>query len=138
VAGSLVLAGCSSGADSFAWRKIALGPRTRCLPVAFTLAAQERGLQGVKHVARPMVFAYAPPSSPSFWMKDTPTPLTGVWVGASGRVIGYWHGVPESTKLHPAPAPVAAVIEYRAGAPVPAIGSHYAIRGKCVRQPGGL
>ncbi len=138
MAGSLALAGCSSGADGFAWRKVSLGPRTRCLPVAFTLGAQERGLMGVKHVTRPMVFAYSPPSSPSFWMKDTPTPLTGVWVGATGRVIGYWHGVPESTQLHPAPGPVSAVIEYRAGAPVPAIGTRYAIRGKCPRQAGGL
>jgi uncharacterized membrane protein (UPF0127 family) len=138
VACSLTLASCSSAADQFAWRKVALGQRVRCLPVAFTLGAQERGLMGVKHVVRPMVFAYSPPSSPSFWMKDTPAALTGVWVGASGRVIGYWHGVPESTKLHPAPAPVSAVIEYRAGAPVPPIGTRYRIRGKCPRQPGGL
>jgi uncharacterized membrane protein (UPF0127 family) len=138
VACSLLLAGCSSAADQFAWRNVSLGSHTRCLPIAFTLGAQERGLMGVKHVARPMIFAYSPPSSPSFWMKDTPAPLTGVWVGAKGGVIGYWHGVPESTTLHPAPAPVSAVIEYGAGAPVPAIGTHFAIHARCPRPPGAL
>ncbi len=135
---SLALAACSSAAADFAWRRVALGGRAGCLPVAFTLAAQERGLMGVKHVARPMVFAYSPPAMPAFWMKDTPAPLTGVWVSASHRVIGYWHGKPESTTLHPAPAPVSAVIEYRAGAAVPHLGASYALGARCARPPGGL
>jgi uncharacterized membrane protein (UPF0127 family) len=134
----LTLAACSSGNAAFDWREISLGGRTQCLPVAFTLAAQERGLQGVKHVARPMVFAYSPPDTPSFWMKDTPEPLTGVWIGATGRVIGFWHGQPESTALHPAPAPVAAVIEYRAGSTVPPSGTRYALGRRCAPQSGGL
>lgn len=134
-----VLAGCSSAAARFDWHQISLGDRPpRCLPVAFTLDAQERGLQGVKHVARPMVFAYSSPVTVSFWMKDTPSPLTGVWVGASHRVIGYWHGRPESTELHPSPAPIVAVIEYRAGAPVPPVGARFAIGRRCPRQRGGL
>jgi uncharacterized membrane protein (UPF0127 family) len=138
VACSLILVACSSAAGEFAWRRVSLGGRVRCVPVAFTLAAQERGLMGVRHVSRPMVFAYSPPSMPSFWMKDTLAPLTGVWVGASKRVIGYWHGKPESTALHPAPAPISAVIEYPAGAKVPALGARYALGARCPRQPGGL
>ncbi len=51
-------------------------------------------------MARPMVFAYSRPARPSFWMDDTPAALSGVWVGASGRVIGYWHGQPETQTLH--------------------------------------
>jgi uncharacterized membrane protein (UPF0127 family) len=135
---SVALFGCSIGSASFDWREVSFAGRGECLPVAFTMAAQERGLQGVRHVARPMVFAYSPPATPSFWMKDTPTPLTGVWVGASKRVIGYWHGQPESTALHPAPAPVSAVVEYRQGVPVPAIGTPVSIGGHCAAQPGGL
>jgi uncharacterized membrane protein (UPF0127 family) len=134
----LWLSGCSWSA-AFQWHRVSIGSQgTRCLPVAFTLAAQERGLQGVKRVTRPMVFAYSPPSSPSYWMQDTPAPLTGVWVGAGKRVIGYWHGQPESTALHPAPAPVAAVIEYPAGARVPPRGARYALGRACRAQPGGL
>jgi uncharacterized membrane protein (UPF0127 family) len=125
------LVACGTADASFQWRKVSIAGRTHCLPVAYTLAAQERGLMGVKHVVRPMVFAYSPPATPSFWMKDTPSPLTGVWVGAGGRVIGYWHGRPESTDLHPAPAPIEAVIEYPAGAPVPAKRARFAIGPRC-------
>jgi uncharacterized membrane protein (UPF0127 family) len=132
------LAGCSLGAASFEWHEVSIAGRTQCLPVAFTFAAQERGLQGVKRVERPMVFAYSPPAKPSFWMKNTPEPLTGVWIGARGRVIGYWHGKPESTALHPAPAPVAAVVEFPAGSPVPPRGARFALGRRCVPRDRGL
>jgi uncharacterized membrane protein (UPF0127 family) len=131
VAGALALTGCGGGDPRFAWRRVSIAGHSQCLPVAFTLAAQQRGLQGVKHVARPMVFAYSPAATPSFWMQDTPTALTGVWVGQANRVIGYWQGQPESTDQHPAPAPVAAVIEYRRGAAVPARGAPFAIGAPC-------
>jgi uncharacterized membrane protein (UPF0127 family) len=134
----LALCGCAGWDASFAWREVSIAGRTRCLPVAFTLAAQERGLQGVKRVTRPMVFAYSPPATPAFWMKDTPTPLVGVWIGASGRVIGYWRGQPQSTALHPAPAPVSAVIEYRAGSRVPPPGASVVVGQSCKRPAGGL
>jgi uncharacterized membrane protein (UPF0127 family) len=126
---ALVVGG--GGSASFQWRRVAISERNACLPVAFTLAAQERGLQGVRRVVRPMVFAYWPPDTPSFWMNDTPAALTGMWVGRSGRVIGYWHGRPASTQLHPAPAPVRAVIEYPDGARVPSVGSRVRIGAPC-------
>ncbi|MBV9311273.1 MAG: DUF192 domain-containing protein [Solirubrobacterales bacterium] len=100
--------------------------------MASTNAAQQQGLQGVRNVVRPMVFAYSPPATPSFWMKDTPTPLTGVWVGSSGRVIAYWRGRPDSTDLHDPPGPVSAVVEYGPGETVPSIGSSFSIRRNCV------
>jgi uncharacterized membrane protein (UPF0127 family) len=78
-----------------------------------------------------MVFAYSPPATPSFWMKATPAPLTGVWIGSTGRVIGYWHGQPNSTDVHEPPAPVSAVIEYGGRSAVPAIGSRFTIGGRC-------
>jgi uncharacterized membrane protein (UPF0127 family) len=137
-AGVFGLCGCSATDDSFQWREVSIAGRAQCLPVAFTGAAKQRGLQGVKHVVRPMVFAYSPPATPSFWMEDTPTALTGVWVGASGRVIGYWHGQPESTVLHPAPAPVSAVIEYRAGLAVPPAGSRVTLGAPCATRDQSL
>jgi uncharacterized membrane protein (UPF0127 family) len=138
VAGMLVLCACSAADDSFQWREVSIAGRAQCLPVAVSNAAQQRGLQGVKHVVRAMVFAYSPPATPSFWMEDTPTAVTGVWVGASGRVIGYWHGQPESTTLHSAPAPVSAVIEYRAGSAVPVAGSRVTIGAACAARDRGL
>ena len=86
---------------------------------------------GVKHVVHPMVFPYSPPAMPSFWMKDTPSALTGVWVGSSDRVIGYWYGRPETTTLHSPPAPIRAVIEYRAGTKPPPRGAGFAIGPRC-------
>jgi uncharacterized membrane protein (UPF0127 family) len=126
-----MLLGCGSADASFQWRNVTIAGHARCLPVAYTQADQEQGLMGVKHVVRPMVFAYSPPSTPSFWMKDTPAPLTGLWVGAGGHVIGFWHGRPESTSLHPAPAPISAVIEYPASARVPPRGARFAIGPRC-------
>jgi uncharacterized membrane protein (UPF0127 family) len=127
-----LVVGCgATGSASFQWHEVAIAERNACLPVAVTLAAQERGLQGVKHVVHPMVFAYSSPATPSFWMNDAPAALTGVWVGRSGRVIGYWRGQPESTLLHPAPAPVRAVIEYPDGARMPPVGSRVRIGAPC-------
>ncbi len=128
--GALLLSGCSGA--SFQWRSVSIAGQRQCLPVASTLDAQQRGLQGVRRVLRPMVFAYSPPDTPSFWMDNTPSALTGVWIGAHNRVVGYWHGRPESQDQHPAPVPVSAVIEYPYGAAVPIVGTPFAIGGRCV------
>jgi uncharacterized membrane protein (UPF0127 family) len=130
----LALCGCTTGNASFQWRRVSIAGSAQCLPVASTLEAQQRGLQGVEQVVRPMVFAYSTPAMPSFWMQDTPAPLTGVWVASSGRVIGYWHGQPNSSELHAAPAPISAVIEYPYGATVPALGSVLTIGRRCATR----
>ncbi|MBV9802316.1 MAG: DUF192 domain-containing protein [Solirubrobacterales bacterium] len=124
--------GCSlSGPVRYQWRQVSVAGATACWPVASEEAAQERGLMGVRTVRHPMVFAYSPPSRPSFWMRDTPAALTGVWVGARGRVIGYWHGRPFSEATHPAPAPVSAVVEYPAGAALPALSAPARVGARC-------
>lgn len=115
-----------AAAPRFEWDSVDIAGASSCVPVARTLQTQTRGLMGVRHPI-PMVFAFAPPRLVSFWMKDTPSPLTGVWVDADGRVAGYWHGVPESLTGHPSPAPVRDVIEYPAGDTVPAVGSHVSV-----------
>ncbi|MBU3700915.1 MAG: DUF192 domain-containing protein [Acidimicrobiia bacterium] len=67
-------------------------PRADCVWVADTPALQGRGLMGVDDPGlggRPgMAFVFDPPVEASFWMKDTPLPLTLVWVGKDGRVLG--------------------------------------------------
>lgn len=67
-------------------------PLTDCVWVADTPALQARGLTGVDDPelgGRPgMAFVFDPPFAASFWMKDTPLPLTLVWVGRDGRVLG--------------------------------------------------
>lgn len=136
LAGALIMAwalvGCGHGGPvSYSWRRVSIAGRTACWPVAVGEAAQERGLMGVTAVRYPMVFPYSPPGSPTYWMKDTPAALTGVWVGGSGRVIGYWHGQPFSEAGHQPPSPVSAVIEYPAGAPVPPLGAAVRLGSRC-------
>jgi uncharacterized membrane protein (UPF0127 family) len=130
------LAGCGHGGRvRFDWRQVSIAGRTACWPIASSEAAQERGLMGVRPVRYPMVFPYSQPTSPTYWMKDTPAALTGVWVGASGRVIGYWHGQPFSETGHEPPSPISAVIEFPAGAPVPPLGTAVHLGAAC---PAGL
>lgn len=135
---ALLLALSAAGAQAFQWHRVAIGRRVRCLPVAYSRADRARGLQGVARVARPLVFAFSPPVMAWFWMKDTPVPLTGVWVGVAGSVIGYWHGRPYSTTFHASPAAVSAVIEYSAAARVPPRGARVTIGRGCPLEPGGL
>jgi uncharacterized membrane protein (UPF0127 family) len=138
VATTVLLAATATASGAFQWRRVSIAKAVRCLPVAFSLADQERGLQGVTRVARPMVFAYSSPVTVWFWMKNTPVPLTGVWIGASHRVAGYWHGRPNSTQLHRSPEPVTAVIEYAAGGKLPRLTSRFSVGSRCRVQPGGL
>jgi uncharacterized membrane protein (UPF0127 family) len=129
--------GCAlSGPVSYSWRRVSVAGRTACWPVAYGEAAKEQGLMGVKIVRHPMVFPYSSPASPSFWMKDTPAPLTGVWVNRWGRVVGYWHGRPFSERAHQAPVPVSAVVEYPADAPVPPVGSTVRVGAGCAAGAG--
>jgi uncharacterized membrane protein (UPF0127 family) len=138
VATTVLLAATAAASAAFQWRRVSIARGVRCLPVAFSLADQERGLQGVTRVARPMVFAYSSPVTVWFWMKNTPVPLTGVWIGASHHVAGYWYGRPNSPQLHRSPVPVTAVIEYATGAKLPRLGSRFSVGSKCPVQRGGL
>lgn len=111
--------------------------RPLCVPVASTPQQQAQGLMGVRK-PRPMVFLFNPPAQVSFWMKDTPARLTGVWVAPGGRVIGYWHGQPYSTTLHNSPQPVSLVIEYPRGYGVPKRGSRVRMGRPCKLPSGKL
>jgi uncharacterized membrane protein (UPF0127 family) len=57
--------------------------------VADTTAERNRGLMGVTELAADegMVFVYPHARPLTFWMKDTPTPLSIAWCGADGRVL---------------------------------------------------
>ncbi|MGD9812025.1 MAG: DUF192 domain-containing protein [Sphingobium sp.] len=64
-------------------------PDTRLqIEVALTPEQQERGLMHRTDL-KPgdgMLFPMMPPRTPSFWMKDTPTPLDVVFVGTDGEI----------------------------------------------------
>lgn len=106
---ALLLVGCGTGRSAstdteqrlrgagFGCRTVTVtgegrAPVTHCLWVADTPTLQGRGLTGVDDPGlggRPgMAFVFDAPVEASFWMKDTPLPLTLVWVGTDGRVLG--------------------------------------------------
>lgn len=65
---------------------------TSCVWAANTPELRERGLMGITDPSiggrDAMVFTFPSPSTAPFWMKDTLIPLTVVWVGADGIVLG--------------------------------------------------
>ena len=58
--------------------------------VAETAQARQTGLMGVERVPADegMAFVFDEPTSSTFWMKDTLTPLSIAFVDENGRVIG--------------------------------------------------
>jgi len=86
------LASCSSdtgGTSAEARISTGAGPVTLHVAVADSAAERERGLQGVTDLAPDggMAFLFDAPTRASFWMKDTPTPLSIAFWGADGRIV---------------------------------------------------
>ena len=57
--------------------------------VADTFAERQQGLSGVKHLSAGtgMAFAFARPTTDTFWMKDTLIPLSVAFVRADGTIV---------------------------------------------------
>ncbi len=64
-----------------------------------------------------MLFVFATPTTPQFWMKDTLFPLDLIWIGQDLKIIGIEHNVsPESFPTTFSPdKPVRYVLEVNAG-----------------------
>ena len=97
--------------------------RRTCTWVADTEAQRERGLMGVTDpdLGGPgaMVFDFDRPTTGGFWMKDTLLPLTVVWVGPDGRVLGSTDMTPcpagSTCPVYPPPGPYTMAIEVARG-----------------------
>ena len=89
----LLLVSCTSNRPGEATAEARIttgaGPVTLRVAVADTEAERERGLQGVTDLAADggMAFLFDGPTRTSFWMKDTPTPLSIAFWGAGGRIL---------------------------------------------------
>lgn len=61
-----------------------------CTWLADDLPTRAQGLMGVTDLGgrAGMAFAYSEPSTTSFFMFSTPTPLSIAWFGADGRFVG--------------------------------------------------
>jgi len=62
---------------------------------------RSHGLMGVTELApdEGMIFVYPAPRELTFWMKDTPSPLSIAYVGADGRVVSISDMQPFDTTL---------------------------------------
>ena len=86
----------------------------RCVWLADDAASRERGLMGVTDPALGgrvgMVFSFPADTTTSFWMKDTPLPLSIAWFDAAGGFIS-------ATDMEPCPSTTANCPTYPAARP---------------------
>jgi uncharacterized membrane protein (UPF0127 family) len=91
LASAIALGACSSGGTAAAEARIvtAGGPVTLHVTVADADPARQQGLQGVTDLAADggMAFLFDEPVRASFWMKDTPLPLSIAFWGSDGRIV---------------------------------------------------
>lgn len=68
---------------------LSLGTNTLTTQVAADDASRERGLMSRANLGddEGMVFVFSQPRPVSFWMKDTPTPLSVAYISPSGRIL---------------------------------------------------
>jgi hypothetical protein len=68
---------------------LTLGAHSLTAQIAADDASRERGLMSRTNLAEneAMVFVFPSPQPVSFWMKDTPIPLSIAYVGPSGRIF---------------------------------------------------
>jgi len=131
-----ISAGAPIPASQFPSRRVTLGSTGGCWPLATTQRELMQGLDGLRHPARPMVFAFQPARSQIFTSQHVLVPVTFVWIGRGKTVIGRRHAAPGSVATYSPPAPVTAVVEYPAGWRVPPDGARIQVGGRCSSSAG--
>lgn len=93
--------------------------REYVVAIADTDEKRSKGLMNQENLRQDegMLFLYDTPSKRSFWMKDTPLPLTAVWIKGD-RVIGSTAMEPcldrgDDCESYPSPGEVDSVLEVR-------------------------
>ena len=68
---------------------LSLGTNSLAAQIAATDATRELGLMSRTNLddSEGMIFVFPQPRQVVFWMKDTPTPLSIAYIGASGRIL---------------------------------------------------
>jgi uncharacterized membrane protein (UPF0127 family) len=120
----VVLAGCSSGGGKTTalptqHRTLVVNgvPSPICVAMAITVAEQIAGLSHRPSIPAKegMAFPFSPPAPQSFTMKDTAIPLSIVWVGDGGNVVGSTSLTPQDETPKPSPGPIAMAVELAPG-----------------------
>ncbi|MBU1326293.1 MAG: DUF192 domain-containing protein [Alphaproteobacteria bacterium] len=79
---------------------------------------RQRGLMFRQPLAddRGMLFQFPEAAERGFWMRNTPSPLDIVYIGADGRIVSIArHTTPYSESTYPSNGPAKGVLETRAG-----------------------
>lgn len=86
--------------------------------IADDIAERERGLMYRPPLEddRGMLFEFPDAAERGFWMRNTPSSLDIIYVGADGRIVSIaHHTTPYSDSIYPSNGPATGVIELRAG-----------------------
>jgi uncharacterized membrane protein (UPF0127 family) len=117
---ALALGACSSGGGKTAalptqHRTLDVNgsPSPICVAVAATVAQQIAGLSHRASIPAKegMAFPFSPAAPQSFTMKDTAIPLSIVWVGTGGTVLGSTSLTPQDETPKPSPGPIVMAVE---------------------------
>jgi uncharacterized membrane protein (UPF0127 family) len=85
------------------------------VPQATTNAQRARGLSWQADVGPGMLFSWPSDEIVSFWMKDTPTPLSIAFLDAHGNVVQIENMDPLSETAHISKQPVREALEVKQG-----------------------
>lgn len=108
----LMISGC--GADETTLR---VGGETITAEVADSGRERSRGLMGRESLpaAHGMLFVYPEEERLSFWMRDTPLPLSVAFIDAEKRIVDIQRMQPESRERHTSAEPAMYALEMERG-----------------------
>lgn len=97
--------------------RLEINGRALVAEVAIDAKSHQRGLMFREHLGRDegMLFLFADPFQPCFWMKNTPLPLTIAFIDSDGVIVNLADMAPYSLDAHCAIAPVRYALEVNQG-----------------------
>lgn len=91
------------------------GVTLSAVPVASTLAEQERGLSKTRHIGPGMLFLWQEPATRTFWMRNTWVPLQVGFFDREGRLFQIEDMRPDTDTRHTSGRPVKLALELGQG-----------------------
>ena len=94
-----------------------IGSQTIIAEIANTELSRERGLMRRDHLCDNcgMLFVFDKADRYSFWMKNTPLPLSIAFIAADGRIINIDEMLPDTTNTHDSQGPALYALEMNSG-----------------------
>ena len=116
----MVLLLCFALVLQVAWAEeviLKIGPQTVRAEIANTEQSRERGLMRRDHLCDDcgMLFVFEKADRYSFWMKNTPLPLSIAFIAADGSIINIDEMLPDTTNTHDSQGPALYALEMNSG-----------------------